>query len=849
MPRILRLDIQGFRGVRQSVALLFDGKSVLLFGENGTGKSSFVDALEKVLTDRVSTLDGRAQGLSSERHGPHIRNGEYPTRVSITFDDAGKTVVSLGSDPPTLPGAIREYLNAARENLYVLRRRQILDFIESPPRERYDLLRPFLPLTGVETIESRLRQAQEKTEAEAQAAKQEVSRLIRDLHYVLKGHSISQDPSEGEVVAAVCQEVAALGQPPITHIDQLAEAIQRLGNALASFGDLSRQSRLTKAVGVLQELVDALPRINTAPLVTALTSLREREAREARVFYEAVLEQGIRWISEESRTTCPLCEQPIDPQQVGRRVQERVAAVKEVLNRRQESRRELESVRQDARSAIEAVQRAETTVRDLPQDEKEGVEQALSTAGQVVRDFAAALREDIASLNIDVLRGYSVQLGQGSPLVGGLSRCQDTLYGHLSALPSLEAAQKLLSLRERLERAAQIWGEIYRTRAAATDAEEHSRVARSIYENAQTARKEEVQSLFDELSKEIDEIYVRLHPDESHGGVRLEVREAVQRSVNLRADFYDRQGEDPRAYYSDAHLDTLGLIIFLALRRWYRKQRPEFDLVILDDVLTSVDTAHSVRLSELLLSEFRDYQILLTTHDRIWFEHLRDIQARCGVSQAFVNKIIHKWNIEEGPDLREPEDERQAIDRLISEGSPEQIAVMAGRLLEHILQEMRYALRLSVQAKRGEQYEIGELWPAFYSTIKKDYPNLYQQSRQALDALEVRWPVRNWIGAHWNTWARNVSRNTATEFAGAVRALFDIVFCTSCRRFIAPSATPLGQLACRCGARIYPAAGKEAVHPKSREDLVRDTRGALRDARLDTARYFEWKRAEARRER
>ena len=43
--RIDRLDITGFRGVSLKRSLIFDGKSVLLFGENGTGKSTFVDAL------------------------------------------------------------------------------------------------------------------------------------------------------------------------------------------------------------------------------------------------------------------------------------------------------------------------------------------------------------------------------------------------------------------------------------------------------------------------------------------------------------------------------------------------------------------------------------------------------------------------------------------------------------------------------------------------------------------------------------------------------------------------------------------------------------------------------------
>jgi DNA repair exonuclease SbcCD ATPase subunit len=849
MPRIRRLEVQGFRGIRQGVALLFEGKSLLLFGENGTGKSSFVDALERLLGGRVSTLDGRAQSLSSERHGPHIRNGGYPVQVSITFDDAGASVFSLGSDPATFPGAIREYLNAACENLYILRRRQILDFIESQPRQRYELLRPFVPLSGIETIEEALRQAREKTQAQVQNAAQEVRRLAQDLRRLLGNDTLPEEPTEEDVIRAINRNLASVGQAEITAVPQLSESIARLSAGLAPFGDLSRQSQLANAIQALEELAEVIPRVQATSVVTSLATLRSREAREASIFYEAVLEQGVRWIGEESRSICPLCEQAIDVQRVVARAQERLHAMHEILDFRQGARRQVESARQAVRSALEAAQRAETRLRPLAEEERDRAQEAVAAARKILDALGEALRGDPPVVDVETLRRHSAQVGADGPLVEALNRCRDEFRARLTSLPSPQAAQKFLSMRERLERLSQIWPQVCQARVSAREAEKQAKAAQTIYEDAQAARKEEVQSLFDELSKEINDIYVRLHPDESHGGVRLEVREAVQGSVNLRADFYDRQGEDPRAYYSDAHLDTLGLAIFLALRRWYRRQRPEFDLVVLDDVLTSVDTAHAVRLSELLLSDFRDYQILLTTHDRIWFEHLRDIQARCGVSQTFVNKVIHKWTIEEGPDLREPEDERQALDRLITDGSSEQIAVMAGRLLEHILQEMRYALRLSVQAKRGEQYEIGELWPAFYAAVKRDYPTLYGETRETLDALDVRWPVRNWVGAHWNIWARNVSRNVAIEFARAVRDLFDRVFCTICRRFIAPSATPLGQLACRCGARIYPAPGREAVQPKSRQDLVRDTRGAFRDARLDTAQYFQWKRAEAGRER
>src|SRR3990172_1453792 len=168
MRRIQRLDVRGFRGVHTQTSLLFLGRSVLLFGENGTGKSSFVDAIEKLFTGKVSTLDGRAQGISSDRHGPHIRNGVNTLSIAVTFDDPGTTVFALGCNANGLPSEIREYLTSARENLYILRRRQVLEFIESQPRDRYAKLRPFLPLTEVEAVENALRQASEKADDEAQ---------------------------------------------------------------------------------------------------------------------------------------------------------------------------------------------------------------------------------------------------------------------------------------------------------------------------------------------------------------------------------------------------------------------------------------------------------------------------------------------------------------------------------------------------------------------------------------------------------------------------------------------------------------------------------------------------------
>ena len=846
MLTIERLDVQGFRGIRRRASLLFDQKSVLLFGENGSGKSSFVDALERLLAGRVSTLDGRG-GLSSSRHGPHIRGDDHPQQISMVLANASRSVIDLGTDPGTISSDAQAYLGIARENLFILRRKQLLDFVDSQPRDRYTLLRPFLRLDTVEGWEASLRETHHSLESSAQAMVLVESRARNDVARLI-GTSDNAPLTPEQVLAAASRILASVQRAPVTSLDDARTSVADLADTIASFGDMELQARLATASIATTQLQETVASLDVTGCITALRDLREREAHEAHSLYEAVLAEGALWITQESRDTCPLCEQPIVRGELIDRISERLGAAKDLLRERTAVKSTAEGVRQRAAVAIDAVRTTQRAIQALAPKLDIPATEAFNVLALYLASLQQACSGALHELDLRLVDSLADRQGEVDQAMIKLRELHDTLQLRRLETSSQSMIQGLLTAQQSLRELLERWDRLLESRVAAVTGNVKARIARQLYDAAESARKEEVQRLFDELSEQIDSIYRELHPDEQHGNVRLELRDAVQRSVNLRADFYEKSTEDPRAYYSEAHLDTLGVSVFLALRRWYFREYPEFNLLVLDDVLTSVDAQHATRLAELLLREFKSFQMLVTTHDRIWFEHLRDIQARCGVAPNFVNKIIHKWTIDDGPDLREPEDERQELERLLSEGSAEQIAVMAGRLLEHTLQEMRYSLGLRVQAKRGEQYAIGDLWPAFYAEVKRTYPSLYSAARQALDALDVRWPIRNWLGAHWNTWARNIARSAAVEFGRAVRDLFDAVFCPTCHRFVSPSPAPLGQLACRCGTRLYPASGKAAVPPKTRDQLVQETRGALRDASLNTETYFRWKEAERRRE-
>jgi|SRR5882672_1474249 len=856
--RIQRLDVRNYRGISLSRSLLFDGKSILLFGENGTGKSSFIDALEKLLTGGVSTLDARGQGISSQTYGPHIRSRLEACEIAISFGESAS--LDLKSAVSASAHTVQEYAQAARQPVYILRRGQILAFIESQPRDRYDLLRPYLSLQEIERVETAFGGALNQSQVEADAAKSLVAQHSGELRRFLDLRGTTGELSEDPILEALNARLRFAGRSELHRLDQIPKSIGLLNEDLSKFGDISKPAALSAVVTALGEFEEALRSLDLSQALASISNLRNREMIEVQVIYERVLQEGADWIEREKRTECPLCEQEMkrfSPDEVIKRARARVEEKKELLDLRQQLTSQLNSLLGSIASVIRTAERARTLLDKIPQQLRQGAESALANIALRLNNLATDLRKPIAQLNIGTLESTIAEFKGENEVTSAIRRTIGVVQKELDSLPSPAVAQTLLELRELLTRVKASWEELVPSQSALIRAENITSQARIVHNTFQQARKEIISELFEDISDDVDRLYHELHVHHdsgdrrhaTHRNLRLELREAVQRSVNLRGDFYEVADVDPRGYYSDAHLDTLGISIFLALRLWYRRQHPSFNLMVLDDVVSSVDSRHAVQLAQLLLKEFASFQILITTHDRIWFEHLRDIQARCGVAQNFVNKTIYKWTIDEGPDLREPTDEESRLRELLADGQPYEMASVAGRLLEHILQEMRYSLRLPVPAKPGELYEIGDLWSPFYREIKRNFPRLYSEGQSILDALDISWPLRNWIGAHFNRWAVNVSRDVAKEFAHAVVKLFELLYCPNCRRFVAPSTTPLGQIACRCGDKIYAALGKEAIPLSVRTELVTKSAGALKEAKLSTDLHIEWKKSEGKRER
>jgi hypothetical protein len=167
------------------------------------------------------------------------------------------------------------------------------------------------------------------------------------------------------------------------------------------------------------------------------------------------------------------------------------------------------------------------------------------------------------------------------------------------------------------------------------------------------AREVAIQRVFDRIAGTVLRYYSRLHeapppePVECTDLKMVPTERAARGGLRLAVQFLGRATSDARVYLSEGHLDSLGLCIYLACVRLFN---PPGCLLVLDDVLTSVDRDHKRRVCDLLLEEFTDYQLVVTTHDEVWFQQFNDSLVARGETHGWRLLRIANWRLETGPE-------------------------------------------------------------------------------------------------------------------------------------------------------------------------------------------------------
>lgn len=282
------LTLTAFRGSASTFALSFEkGKKLtLIYGENGTGKTTICDAFEFLAKDNVGSLDSRGLGPGVRKYWRTVGKPAQDFAVELTTSD--------GACSGKLAGNMATILNGTAPRVELLRQRQILELIETQPAKRYDAIKRFIDIDAFEKSEEALRQQGKTLSSEMDSAQQAEAQSLEELQ---DSYEAAGSPAGLNAVEWAQQKLAE----PTTGLEADIAAIGKLRTAfgaLKTYPDklASKRKDLTSA----QTAVDAADQTQIDALATVDGETAKRES---------VLTAGKAYLDAHSDAKqCPLCE-------------------------------------------------------------------------------------------------------------------------------------------------------------------------------------------------------------------------------------------------------------------------------------------------------------------------------------------------------------------------------------------------------------------------------------------------------------------------------------------------------------------------------------------------------------
>ncbi|MDI1252411.1 hypothetical protein [Thermomonas sp.] len=736
-PSLKKLTIDYLRGSVTPFALPFEKgrKLTIVYGENASGKSTICDAFEFLGNGKVGSLENRGLGKTNKYW--HSL-GRDPADVIVTLETANSTCLAkiVKSEVVVDPAA-------ARPRVEVLRRSQILSLIEATPADRYAEVSRFIDVSGVEASEATLRGLIRDMDGSRGIA---IARIQENQDAIGQFWSSAGEPGTDALSWA---ETEATRDPNESDVE--LEALAKLQAAYVRLGDYP--TRLKAAEAAIKAAASAA--------IVVQAKIDEQLQTIAKDAGEIVglLEAARSYLQKHTDPqVCPLCESA-----------EKVDGLSQRITQRLGSFSALQATRVQVTAAGRNTQQVEqqlAVLRDSAKKHAEEFEQARTGfvwSSDIVMPLASA-PVDIAAL--------ADWLAATAPLVVDWKKVETaridkkqftrTLKGALKTyLENVATQQELDILLPNLTRTL---GIVQEERRSFTD------------------------SVLAKIAGEVGRLYEEVHPNEGLNKIGLELDPSKRASLSIGASFCGQAGAQPQAYFSDSHLDTLGLCVFLALAAM---DGAENTILVLDDVLASVDEPHVERVIGMIYEVSKNFRhTIVTTHYLRWREKFRWGEWKPDQVCQFVE--LKQWTLGEGITLTGSIPEIVRLKALLADSNPDvqSACSKAGVILEAMLNFLTLRYGCAVTRRVGDAYVLSDLLGAVngkllaalkVETVEHsvcDSPVVTAtELKSILDEIAKIAQARNVMGAHFNAVAFDLYPVDGLKFARLVEQLCDALIC------------------------------------------------------------------------
>lgn len=314
---LLSIEINCMRGIK-SLKLDFNGENSVIYGDNGTGKSGVIDAIDFLIKGDITRLSGLgSKNLSLDKHGKYVTesidDSWVKAIVKLPNNDERIEIKRCLKNPNELicdskyRAEFKEIEKLAELRAHYLSRREILQVINSTDQDRAKNIEKLLNLYSLEKNRSALQKAKKSIEDELKSSQSQ------ERTYASK---ISEKLGVEQMywLDAINEIRFQLGANPISILGQ---------DTIISDLSLTKTTIPKSEISTLIQKIDSIYKsfccganslvnqLNETKLVYEKMLLSQKFQED--IDYITLYEQGQKLLKS---NICPLCEQKIDDKEI-----------------------------------------------------------------------------------------------------------------------------------------------------------------------------------------------------------------------------------------------------------------------------------------------------------------------------------------------------------------------------------------------------------------------------------------------------------------------------------------------------------------------------------------------------
>ncbi|MBJ6119249.1 hypothetical protein JAO76_13650 [Pontibacter sp. BT310] len=794
--KIKKITIENFRGIRQPLVIDFNKggqyTSASIYGRNGTGKSSILNAWEWLLNFDIVSL--KKEGVSAKDY-PHKASGGNNSYIQVEFAHStiNSTKVEFNNSKttaPTISGEHQLFKTYCKYPNY-LRYIDLQDFVYKTKNEKYKYIAKYFGLEKYTSVQSQLLTSIKKLTTDLSSLREELEKNKNTLESVTG----SDDISETEIVKYFNVLASRHSLTTITNFSDSKSVRSELKKLVERNPKIKE---LTEWNAFQIKLNNFFPitslKTDLQELETKFVELRKEEENLTKLILSDLYNVSLEVIPKlENSNICPLCDKSFEGNLL-EHINFKHLALSELRTKKSnydiqsaQIINKLDSINQkclalntESSTTVLKIYKDLFSTVNLTIESVPNAKDILSKSFLEISDLNISEDEFVSDLEELILKGEELQLTVNEKIKsleddeGNKRLAEDYHNSHTLLITYFEhiiSEEKVNYLSNKLIN------------------------LEKLYEKLTQYIQNSIQSTFNIISADVLACYNILEGSNPFlKNPELKLVTGRDKAVELEIEFVSEKVTPAYKFMSESQVNSFGLSIFLAAVKHFNN---DFKFFILDDVVNSFDNYKRPKVSQLLATHFNDFQVLVLTHDDIFFNT---------VQRAFPNWNRYKfvsWDFTNGPRYKIARSYFEEIQEDLDDDNPVKAGQTLGRYLEWTLGTLCENLQTPIPYRIENIYTLSDFFGPLKARIekflKRGGAGVSHKLVNLISDFDQNSFFRNFC-VHWKNETSTFSKEEIQAIFDKWKEIEEEIFCSNCKSYVKLD-RPSGQeyLKCNCG--------------------------------------------------